>query len=243
MSGVTTQEWDANELAKQNAQDAAEYTGGGISGLNYGPGMELGGGYTGGGYGTNMGYGATSGTIGRGAHAGLTSVGPTFGPEGWALDQGSQYSSQPEAVAASIASKGRAAAAQRDYQSIAEAAAEEPGPSDEGTVICTELHRQGLINGDLFRADKKVGETLMRTDPDLMAGYHAWGRPVAKILKKYPVLALIVKPLVLPVIKELAVKEGGSLFGSVIGKAMLFIGAPICRAIGRMRKVDICAQY
>jgi hypothetical protein len=140
-----------------------------------------------------------------------------------------------EATAASIAAKGRAEQEVRNYQSIAEAASEEPG--DEGTVICTELHRQGLINGDLFRADKKVGETLMRTDPDLMAGYHAWGRPVAKILKKYPVLALIVKPLVLPVIKELAVKEGGSLFGSVIGKAMLFIGAPICRAIGRMRKV------
>ena len=113
-----------------------------------------------------------------------------------------------------------------------------PDGTDGGTVICTELYRQGLINGDLFRADKKCGETFMRTDPDLMAGYHAWARPVAKILKKYPVLALIVKPLVLPVIKELAVKEGGSLFGSVVGKAMFFIGAPICRAIGRRRKTE-----
>ena len=66
-----------------------------------------------------------------------------------------------------------------------------------------------------------------------MVGYHAWGRAIVRGMRRSKVLTQIVRFLAMPVIKEIAARGGGSLFGSLIGKAALAVGMPLCRFIGR----------
>tara|TARA_R110000744_G_scaffold144157_3_gene256211 strand:+ start:3722 stop:4723 length:1002 start_codon:yes stop_codon:yes gene_type:complete len=112
---------------------------------------------------------------------------------------------------------------------------DDAGTSGDATsVICTELHRQGLVPTHLFEGDKRHGRHLAKIDPALMSGYHSWGKPVARWMKHSKLLTYTMWLIAYPVIKELAAKQGRG-FGSIIGKAILFIGIPICRTIGNIK--------
>jgi len=95
----------------------------------------------------------------------------------------------------------------------------------DGTVICTELHRQGLMPDDIYKADADFGKSL---DDDTIRGYHLWGKPVARAMRKSPLLTWLIKPLVLSWAHTMA-GSGSSLFWSLALK----MGMPVCRFIGR----------
>lgn len=99
-----------------------------------------------------------------------------------------------------------------------------------GTVICTELHRRGWLDDNLYRGDDAYGKTL---EPGVMAGYHAWGKPLANAMRRYTWLAALVWVIARPVIHEMAAHGGHRFFGSLTGQAMLAVGLPMCRWIGR----------
>ena len=96
---------------------------------------------------------------------------------------------------------------------------------DGCTVICTELHRQGLISDDIYKADAAFGKSL---DDDTIRGYHLWGKPVARAMRKSPLLTWLIKPIVLSWARAMAGRQN-SLFWSVALK----LGIPVCRFIGR----------
>jgi len=113
-----------------------------------------------------------------------------------------------------------------------------------GTVICTELYRQGLIDKHVYRADQRFGLRLLRNDPDVIAGYHFWAKSVVRLMRKSPLFTLIVyKSVGETWAREMSLREGLNGFGTVRGKLVIAIGIPTCRMIGRMltatRKSDV----
>jgi len=93
----------------------------------------------------------------------------------------------------------------------------------DGTVICTELHRQGLMPEEIYKADSEYGKSL---DDDTMRGYLSWGIPVAGAMGKSPILTAIVKPFALNWAYHMAGEHNS------FGKIALAVGIPICRWLG-----------
>jgi len=107
-----------------------------------------------------------------------------------------------------------------------------PTGDGSGTVICTELFRQGYMSEDIYIADKAHGEKIARTDPYLMSGYHLWAKPVVRLMKKSPTVTKIVAVIAINWAEQMAYEEGVIDKGSRVGKTMMIIGEPITRFIG-----------
>jgi hypothetical protein len=97
------------------------------------------------------------------------------------------------------------------------------GGGGGGTVICTELHRQGLMSDEVYKKDALYGSSL---DDNVMDGYQVWGKPLARAMAKCHVLTMIVKPFALRWANHMAGNH--NWFGAVSLRA----GIPMCRAIG-----------
>ncbi len=97
-----------------------------------------------------------------------------------------------------------------------------------GTVICTELHRQGLMPTETYLKDSAYGKTLPQ---EVIAGYQFWAIPVVNLMRKSPIITAVIKPLALSWAKHIA-GEKKSLFGYMCQ----IIGEPICGVIGSIIK-------
>jgi hypothetical protein len=116
--------------------------------------------------------------------------------------------------------------------------ADDPGGGGGGSpggakIICTELHRQGYMPDYIYHADQAFGKRLWRTDPLVIIGYHKWASRVVEWMRKSDDVTTIVLYLAAPWAKEMAYRMGVRDKGSLIGRAMLFVGIPLCRMIGR----------
>tara|TARA_R110000744_G_scaffold6756_4_gene23399 strand:+ start:285 stop:1388 length:1104 start_codon:yes stop_codon:yes gene_type:complete len=103
------------------------------------------------------------------------------------------------------------------------------GGDDGGTVLCTALHAHGIMPDKIFKADKVHGKNL---PTDVINGYHAWAKPIARQMHKRKWLAQVLSPLILPWATEIAYREGVIDKGSLIGKVYMVVGVPICSFIG-----------
>lgn len=83
-----------------------------------------------------------------------------------------------------------------------------------------------------WAADQAFGRRLRAEDPDALRGYHAWARPVVRTMKASPLVLRVVWFLSRPWAKEMA-RLSGVGNGSRVGRLMLRLGLPACRAIGR----------
>ena len=109
------------------------------------------------------------------------------------------------------------------------------GDSSEGspTVICTELHRQGLIPEEWYKVDQKVGQQFWHSDPEVMIGYLSWGIPVAKLMAKSKVVTFLAKGLALKWAQEMYAQECKPELSTFIGRVLYKYGPRICKFIGR----------
>lgn len=138
------------------------------------------------------GYAATSGsTVGAvcGAVAGSAagSLGAsqggqaTFGAAaGVGCVNGSASSSSTSGCAGSCTAANAEACA-------AAAASDGGGGGGGGKVICTELCRNGVIAHEVWMAD--IRYSRQNFSEQTMRGYHLWGIPYVKLMRKYPSLA------------------------------------------------------
>tara|TARA_Y100000310_G_scaffold322273_1_gene381124 strand:+ start:291 stop:803 length:513 start_codon:yes stop_codon:yes gene_type:complete len=101
-------------------------------------------------------------------------------------------------------------------------------PGGAGTIICTELHRQGLVDDNLYAGDIITSAEIPNW---ILEGYRLWARPVVRRMRRSKRFTRVVKVLAQPVINQLANFSGFSCW-SPIGVAMLALGLPICGAIG-----------
>ena len=92
-----------------------------------------------------------------------------------------------------------------------------------GTVICTELYRQGFMDEETYLKDAEFGK---KQDIEVIAGYHTWGIPLARAMRNSRVVTWLVKPLALAWAEDMSGKKNA--LGAFLNK----IGIPICRFIG-----------
>lgn len=100
-----------------------------------------------------------------------------------------------------------------------------------GTVVCTELHRQGHIPTEILELDNQ--HRCQNIDARTYAGYLRWGAPLAKKMKTSRRVTKIVRPFGVAWAYEMAHRMNPKIKGRLLGKALLFIGVPICRLLGK----------
>lgn len=110
-------------------------------------------------------------------------------------------------------------------------------PSSGGgiTVICTELHRQGIMSPDIYKKDAEYGASLPL---EVMAGYSFWATPIASKMKTSPLLTSIVKIPAMKWAKHIAGVEK-----SLFGYACQYIAEPVCGLIGTILFKFTGAKY
>ncbi len=107
------------------------------------------------------------------------------------------------------------------------------GGADGGTVLCTELHRQGLLPDDIYRADSEHGKLV---EPEVLAGYQMWGIPVARWMRLSGTLTRILRPVVTAWAYHMAGRTNW------LGSALEVFGVPVCRFLGRNKTVRTIAR-
>lgn len=105
------------------------------------------------------------------------------------------------------------------------------------SVICTEIYRQGLMPKEWYIVDQKVGQRYWHEDPDVIIGYHAWGIPVARMMKNSKIITFIAKGLALTWAKEMYAQECDIELSTRSGRFLCNYGPKFCKFIGRRKSL------
>lgn len=96
-----------------------------------------------------------------------------------------------------------------------------------GTVICTELHRQGILSDEVYRQDIIYGQ---QQDDDLLNGYRLLANPVVRLMQRSSVVTKIVSLVAIPWSEQMCGRD------NFIGR-MVFKIYPLVRFIGKTRRI------
>jgi len=99
-------------------------------------------------------------------------------------------------------------------------------------VICTELHKQGMLPDNIFKADQKFGQYLNENYPLVTKGYHFWAIPLTKMMKRSKLLSRALYVFAYPWAQEMAYRMGESDRGHWLGRIILYVGVPACFLLG-----------
>jgi len=99
---------------------------------------------------------------------------------------------------------------------------------DLGTVICTELNRQGIMSDEIYESDKEYGRYLIRTRPAIYVGYNLWANPLVSLMRKSKLLTKLIS---IPAMKWAHQMAGNK---NIVGSIIKFVGEPICEVIGNI---------
>ena len=91
-----------------------------------------------------------------------------------------------------------------------------------GTVLCSELNRQGVMSDELFSKDSLASKSLSNT---ALKGYRLWAIPLVYKMRNSHSVTSFLTPFVMAFANELA---GNS---NLLGKFELAIGIPLCELI------------
>lgn len=103
-----------------------------------------------------------------------------------------------------------------------------------GSVVCTELHRQGYIPWDVLMYEN-IARIKYLSEGEYK-GYLKIFTPVANRMKTSKLLTKIMKPFGVGVARELASKVSYHK-GSTLGKITLALGLPVCSLVNEMNKM------
>lgn len=103
-----------------------------------------------------------------------------------------------------------------------------------GTVICTELYRQGIMPLDMYIKDMQYGESV---DHETLIGYRLLATPIVKLMHKYAIVTSIVSIPAMAWARNMA--GDYNFFGSIIS----MIGEPICNVVGKIKLSFSGAKY
>jgi hypothetical protein len=100
-----------------------------------------------------------------------------------------------------------------------------------GTVICTELHRQGLLSDEVFENDAKYRDKI--TDKEYV-GYRIMADPIVNLMQKSPLFTKVFAPFAVSTATEMASKINPEIKGNKLGKILLGILIPLCGFVYKM---------
>jgi len=122
-------------------------------------------------------------------------------------------------------------------EGTAQAMPKAPETGGMGTVICSELYRQGVMPKHIYALDVVYGHSLYVIYPEVTVGYHLWAKPLVKVMKKSK---LVTKLVSIPAMAWARNMAGDyNFFGSVIS----MIGEPICNIVGKVKLSFSGAKY
>ena len=98
-----------------------------------------------------------------------------------------------------------------------------------GTVICTELHRQGYMDLATYAKDADYGRYIEAEYPHIMEGYQFLATPIVSLMQKSKLFTKIVSYPALKWARHIAGEEN-----SVIGCLAINVGQPICGVVGKL---------
>ena len=102
------------------------------------------------------------------------------------------------------------------------------------TVICTELHRQGIMSDELYAKEVEFGKTV---DPIVMAGYTFLATPIAKIMQKSKLCTTLCKYPAMAWARDMAGEE------NILGSLLFIFGVPLCYFVGKLKLSFSGAKY
>lgn len=119
--------------------------------------------------------------------------------------------------------------------------ADDPPESDfQKKVICTELFEQGRLPLHIYKADTAFGHTV---HPAIHAGYLLWAQYVVKLMRRSSAFTDFVELFARPWAHHMAYKMGVETEDSVLGRALMTVGCPICFVLGKIQETAvICAM-
>lgn len=97
-----------------------------------------------------------------------------------------------------------------------------------GTVICTELHRQGYFSDETLEKEKAYGLWLIENDPEVYLGYRMWADSVVKLMQKSELFSFVVACVATPWASYVA----GNC--NLVGMTINAIGAPMCKLVYKL---------
>ena len=101
------------------------------------------------------------------------------------------------------------------------------------TVICTELHRQGLMSDEIREADERFGRMISATSPETMLGYHYWAIPIVNLMQKSRLFTKIVWAVARPWAYHMAYEMGSLEKDNLLGKVLMKVGGFVSKTIGK----------
>ena len=104
------------------------------------------------------------------------------------------------------------------------------------TVICTELHRQGMMPNEIYEYDALFGEMIRFTNPEAYIGYMTWAPKVVDKMRESKFITNCINVLAKPWSKEMAKRMGAEIDSSLVGYLIMEIGLVICTAIGNCKR-------
>ena len=108
------------------------------------------------------------------------------------------------------------------------------------TVLCSLLYRRGYLSEDIWEQDSKFGKWVGQNEPEVLKGYHAWAMPMVDWIEKDSFLSRVyfhawVVPFTSAWAEHIAHRmEPEKYKDNKVGRFMINIGVPICRAIGKL---------
>lgn len=106
-----------------------------------------------------------------------------------------------------------------------------------GSVVCTELLRQGRMSKDLYTTDVAYAVAVM--DPVVLEGYRAWGIPLVRLMRKHRAVSRVVEFFAVNRAHYISAICGGEFtpWRADLGWAINGVGVPLCWAIGKVRRL------
>jgi hypothetical protein len=98
-----------------------------------------------------------------------------------------------------------------------------------GTVICTELVRQGKLDRNLYEAGHAH---FLSLNPLIVSGYQWWAIPMVARMKNNEVLSNFFLPVAKARYQYLVLRKT-----SILGVGSVIIGHPVCFLLGLLREV------
>jgi len=127
----------------------------------------------------------------------------------------------------------KAIAAAAEKGQLAQAAA----ARESGKIICTELHRQGLLDQQTFEVDQEFGNIMRKEQPEVMIGYWTLAMPVVVLMQKSKIFTHVVALFAKPWAHHMAYLMGARTKDNLFGRLIMTIGKPICTLAAKGKKV------
>jgi hypothetical protein len=108
----------------------------------------------------------------------------------------------------------------------------------DGSVVCTELNRQGYIPDEVLFLEGIA--RVWYIDNQTYNGYLNIFSPVVELMKKSKLITQIIRPFGVSVAYELASRVSTKYKPSLLGKFVLSIGLPLCKVFGEKRCLNGC---